>query len=96
MRALLDVILIALRIYWWVVIASAVFSWLYAFRVVNPGNQIVSMVGQFLYQATEPLLRPIRRVLPNLGGLDISPVLLLLAIILIQQAIYYYVYPYVF
>jgi YggT family protein len=96
MRAILDVILIALDLYWWVIIASAIFSWLYAFNVVNPRNQVVSQIGNALYQMTEPLLRPIRRFMPNLGGLDLSPILLLLGIILIQQIIIYYIYPAVF
>lgn len=96
MRAVLDVVMIALNLYWYVVIASALFSWLYAFGVVNPRNQVVSSIGNFLYQATEPALRPIRRVMPNLGAIDISPVILLLGILLIQQIIIRYIYPYVF
>lgn len=96
MRAILDVIVLALDLYWWIVIASAVFSWLYAFNVVNPRNQVVASIGQFLYQATEPALRQIRRFTPNLGAIDISPVILLLLIILIQQIIFRYVYPSVF
>ena len=58
MRAILDVVLIALNLYWWVIIASAIFSWLFAFGVVNARNQAVSAIGNFLYQATEPALRP--------------------------------------
>lgn len=96
MRALLDVIMIALDLYWWVIIASAVFSWLYAFNVVNPRNDVVNAIGRFLYQATEPALRPIRRFVPNLGAIDISPIVLLLLIILIQQIIIRYIYPNVF
>jgi YggT family protein len=96
MRALLDVILLALRIYTWIVIASAIFSWLYAFGVVNARNQFVSTVGRMLYQLTEPVLRPIRRFVPVFGGLDVSPLILLLLIFLIERVIIYYVYPYVF
>ena len=96
MRAVLDVVMIALNLYWYVVIASALFSWLYAFGVVNPRNQVVSAIGNFLYQATEPALRPIRRVVPTLGAIDISPVILLLGILLIRQIIIRYIYPYVF
>ncbi|MBB5753108.1 YggT family protein [Prosthecomicrobium pneumaticum] len=95
MRALLDVVMLALNIYWWIVIGSAIFSWLYAFGVVNPRNQVVSAIGQFLYQATEPLLRPIRQRLPSLGTIDISPLILLLGIFFLQQVIIYYIYPYV-
>lgn len=96
MRAVLDVIMLALQIYVWIVIASAIFSWLYAFNVVNSRNQFVASIGNFLYQATEPLLRRIRRFLPDLGSIDVSPIVLLLLIFLIQRVIGYYVYPYVF
>lgn len=87
MTALLTVILIALQLYTYVVIASAIFSWLYAFNIVNPRNQIIGMIGQVLYNLTEPALRPIRRFMPDLGGVDISPVVLLLGIIFIQMII---------
>jgi YggT family protein len=96
MRAVLDLVLLVLHLYTWVVIASAVFSWLYAFNIVNPRNQFVAMVGRALYQLTEPMLRPIRRFVPSFGGLDISPVILLLLIFLIERLIAYYLYPYVF
>jgi YggT family protein len=96
MRALLDVILLALSIYWWIVIASAIFSWLYAFNVINPRNQAVSVVGQFLYNLTEPVYRPIRRFMPNLGGIDLSPIVVILGIYLIQRLIVRYLYPAVF
>lgn len=96
MRALLDVILVVLDIYIYIVIAAAVLSWLVAFNVVNTRNQFVAVVGDFLYRITEPVLRPIRNALPNLGGIDISPIVLFLIIILIQRVIVYYIYPYVF
>ncbi|WP_436643831.1 YggT family protein [Microbaculum sp. FT89] len=96
MRAILDVILIALQLYVWIVIVSAIFSWLIAFNVVNTRNQFVSMVGEALWRMTEPALRPIRRLMPNLGGIDISPVILLLLIFLIQRVIILYIYPAVF
>jgi YggT family protein len=93
MRALLEVILIALEIYVWLLIASAILSWLIAFNVVNTRNQFVSMLWDFLYRITEPALRPIRSILPNLGGIDISPVILILIIIFIEKVIVSYVYP---
>ena len=96
MRAILDVILLALDLYVWVVIASAIFSWLFAFNVVNPRNQVVATIGNALYQLTEPVLRPIRQVMPNLGGLDLSPIVLLLGIFLLQRLIVYYLYPLAF
>ena len=96
MRALLDVILLVLQIYVWLLIAAAVLSWLVAFNVVNTRNQVVSTVGEFLFRITEPALRPIRSLLPNLGGIDISPVILILIIFFVQNVIVRYIYPNVF
>ena len=96
MRALLDVILLALQIYVWLLIAAAILSWLVAFNVVNTRNQVVATVGEFLYRITEPALRPIRNILPNLGGIDISPVVLILIIFFIESVIVRYIYPNVF
>jgi len=96
MRAILDVVMLILDIYTYIIIASAIFSWLFAFNVVNAGNQFVGMVGNFLHQATEPLLRPIRRLMPNLGTIDISPIVLLLGIFFLKSVIARYVYPNVF
>ena len=96
MRAFLDVIMLALQLYVWILIASAVMSWLVAFGVVNMRNDVVRTIWNFLYQATEPALRPIRRILPNLGGIDISPIILLLVIFFIQRVIELYVYPVAF
>jgi YggT family protein len=93
MRAVLDVILIALQLYIWLLIAAAVLSWLIAFNVVNTRNQVVATIGEMLYRITEPALRPIRNLLPNLGGIDISPIILILLIILIERVIIYYIYP---
>jgi YggT family protein len=96
MRSLLDVILIVLQLYIWLLIASAILSWLVAFNVVNTRNQFVAMIGDFLWRITEPVLRPIRSIMPNLGGIDISPVILILIIIFIQSVITRYIYPNVF
>jgi YggT family protein len=81
----IDVVRALLNLYWWVVILSAVMSWLIAFNVINTYSRPVAMIGDFLYRATEPALRPIRQVLPNLGGLDISPVILLVIIWFIER-----------
>jgi len=96
MQALFIVILYALNIYIWIVIAMAIFSWLVAFNVVNTRNHAVAMIGDFLYRITDPALRPIRNVLPNLGGIDISPVILFLIIIFIEKVIEFYILPNVF
>ena len=96
MRAVLDVVMLALNIYTWLLIISAVLSWLIAFNVLNTRNQFVSTVWDMLYRVTEPVLRPIRNMLPNLGGIDISPIILLLGIFFIQSVITRYIYPNVF
>lgn len=96
MRAVLDVVLLALQIYVWLLIASAVLSWLIAFNVINTRNQFVSTVWDTLYRITEPAMRPIRERLPNLGGIDISPIILVLIIYFIQSVIVRYIYPNVF
>ena len=96
MRAFLDVVMIVLQIYWYVVIAMIIMSWLISFNVVNTRNEFVSQVWRILNALTDPILRPIRRVLPNFSGLDLSPLVLFLIIIFIQQVIIRYVYPNVF
>jgi len=87
MIALIQTIVLALDLYWWIIIASAIFSWLYAFNVVNPRNQFVGTIGNALYRLTEPALRPIRRFMPDLGGIDISPIILLLVLFFLRQFI---------
>lgn len=85
MLALIQTIVLALDIFWWLIILSAIFSWLYAFNVVNPRNQVVGTIGNMLFRVTEPVLGPIRRLLPDLGGIDISPIVVLLIIFFIRQ-----------
>jgi YggT family protein len=96
MRALFLVIDLALQLYIWILIAAAVFSWLVAFNVVNVRSPAVGMIGDFLFRITEPALRPIRNAIPDLGGIDISPVILILVIIFIRYVIALYVLPNVF
>jgi YggT family protein len=93
MRAILEIILLILDLYVWLLIASAILSWLIAFNVVNTRNQLVAGIAEFLYRITEPVLAPIRRIMPNLGGLDISPIILILIIYLIQKLLVYNVMP---
>ena len=103
MRAVLDVIMIALDLYIWILVAQAILSWLLVFNVINARNQLVSVIWSFTRAVTEPALRPIRRFVPPIGarrqygttsgGMDISPLILLLIIILIQRIIIHYVYP---
>ena len=96
MRALLDVILVVLQLYVYVIIAAVILSWLVAFNVVNRHNDVVRSIWNFVTALTEPLLRPIRRTVPNLGGMDISPLILLLLIFLCERIIEEYIYPNVF
>src|SRR5215471_21157865 len=79
--------------YLYVVIAMVVLSWLIAFNVVNTRNQFVAMVADFLYRITEPVLGPIRKVMPHLGPIDISPIVLFFIIIFLQQVILRYILP---
>jgi len=94
MNALLWLINTLIGIYIWLLIAQAVLSWLVAFGIVNRHNRMVAMVGDFLWRITEPLLRPIRRVLPDLGGIDISPVILILLLVFLQRLLDYDIAPY--
>ena len=82
---LIEVLMIAVDLYVWLVIISAIMSWLVAFKVINTSNRAVYMIGDFLYRITEPALRPIRRVLPNLGGMDVSPIVLILGLFFLNR-----------
>jgi len=93
MLALFQTIDLALNLYTWVLIFSAIYSWLYAFNVINSRNQFVDAVGRFLFNVTDPVLRPIRRIMPDLGGIDISPVILLLIIFFIRSLMWTSIYP---
>jgi len=87
MIELLQFISYLLTIYVYIVIAMAILSWLIAFNVVNTRNPVVHMIAELLYRLTEPVLRPIRNMLPNMGGIDISPIILFLIILFIQSVI---------
>ena len=85
MNPFLWLILTIIDLYIWVLIAAAVMSWLIAFNVVNSNNSTVRMIWDFLYRITEPLLGPIRAMLPGLGGIDISPVILIIGLLFLKQ-----------
>src|SRR5438132_8123875 len=87
MRPLIDLVDTLLWLYIWLLIAQAVLSWLLAFGVVNRHNRAVAVIGDFLYRITEPALRPIRAFLPNFGGIDISPIILILILYFIRALI---------
>lgn len=90
MRSVLDVVMLALQLYVWILIASAILSWLIAFNVVNTRNRFVYTLGDILNRLTEPALRPIRRVLPNLSGLDLSPLVLILLLYFARNLLFEY------
>ncbi|MFA6280751.1 MAG: YggT family protein [Bdellovibrionales bacterium] len=83
--ALIEITKLVLGLYIWVLIVSAVLSWLVAFDIVNNRNRFVQSIGELCSRLTEPLLRPIRRFIPLVGGLDLSPVVLIFAIMFIQS-----------
>jgi len=90
MNSFIYLILQVIQLYIWLVIASAILSWLIAFNVVNTGNRVVYMIADTLHRLTEPALRPIRRYMPDLGGVDISPIVLILLLIFAQNLIVEY------
>ncbi len=83
----LKLILTVIDLYIWIVVAGVILSWLTAFNVVNTTNRFVYMVGDFVHRITEPALAPIRRVLPVMGGFDLTPVALILILILVQDVL---------
>jgi YggT family protein len=95
MKPIVYVLIQIISLYRYILIIAAIFSWLIAFNVVNTRNQFISAVAEFLYRITEPLLGPIRRRLPNFGGLDISPIILFFLLLLIEIYLTDYVYPFV-
>jgi YggT family protein len=90
MYAFVHLVSTVISIYIWLLIAQAVLSWLVAFGVVNRYNRAVATIGDFLWRITEPVLRPIRRVIPDLGGIDISPVILILLLWFLRDLMFEY------
>lgn len=90
MIAIANLLNTVITIYIWILIASVVLTWLVAFNVVNTGNRVVYQIGDFLHRLTEPALKPIRQFLPNLGGIDISPVILILALYFLRDLVFQY------
>ncbi|MFO1121684.1 MAG: YggT family protein [Hyphomicrobiales bacterium] len=90
MNPILWLILTVIDLYFWVILATVIMSWLLAFGIVNGSNGYVRQIGYALRRLTEPLLGPIRRFVPDLGGLDISPIILLLGLQFVKYLIVYY------
>ena len=84
MIVILQIVQVLLTVVWWIIIVQAILSWLFAFNVINTSNDIVRSIWIALDKLTEPLYRPIRRVMPDLGALDLSPMVVLIIIIILQ------------
>ncbi len=93
MIALLELVATVIQLYMWLIIIQVILSWLVAFNVVNTSNRFIYLVGDFLYRVTEPALGPIRRFLPNLGGIDLSPLVLILLLAFVQNLLRYDIGP---
>jgi YggT family protein len=87
MIALLQTLAMLLNLVWWVFLIMIIFSWLISFNVINTRNQFVATVWRILNQVTEPILRPIRRIIPPVGGLDLSPIIVFVIIFFLQSFI---------
>ncbi|MDP6342807.1 MAG: YggT family protein [Alphaproteobacteria bacterium] len=87
MCSFIELIATIISLYYWLIIIQVVLSWLVAFNVVNTQNRVVYTIGDFLYRVTEPALAPIRRFMPNLGGIDVSPVILIFVLFFLQNFI---------
>lgn len=85
MNALIELVATIVNIYIYLIFAQVIMSWLVNFNVINRQNRFVNMIGEFLHKITEPVLAPIRRFLPNFGGLDISPIVLILLLLFLQR-----------
>ena len=88
MESIAELIYVVLDLYKWCLIAFVIMSWLIAFNVVNLRNQVIAVIADTLYRLTEPVLAPIRRILPNLGGIDLSPVVLILLLVFARNLLF--------
>ena len=96
MIAIFYLVLQILKLYSYIVIVNVIISWLVAFNVLNTQNRLVYSILELTYRLTEPFLNKIRRFLPNLGTLDISPIILLLLIWFIEMCMKLYIAPLIF
>ena len=90
MHPVLWLIVTVLDIYFWILISAVVMSWLIGFNIINGHSDIVRQIRYALYRLTEPVLGPIRRFLPDLGGLDLSPLVALIALQFVRYLVIYY------
>ena len=89
MYALLNLIATLISLYMWVLIISVIMSWLVTFNVINTRNQFVYQVMHVLHVLTEPVLRPIRKIIPIMGGIDFSPLILILLLVFLRNLVLY-------
>ena len=90
MNSFLALVDTVVDLYIFILIASAIMSWLLAFNVLNAYNRVVYLVSDFLYRITEPALAPIRRILPRVGGIDLSPIVLILLLVFVRNLLFEY------
>ena len=90
MNSLVILISQIIELYIWLLIIQAILSWLISFGIVNTQSTFVNMIGNFLYKITDPLLRPIKRILPDFAGVDISPVILIILLIFFRNLLFEY------
>jgi YggT family protein len=88
----LNILAILLNVLWWIIIVQMVMSWLIAFNVVNTHNDFVNQLWTVLHRITEPLYRPFRRIMPDFGGIDLTPMVVLILLVIIRQAVLPYLY----
>ncbi len=87
MDLIVDIARILLNVVWWIIIVQAILSWLIAFNVINTYNDMVRMIWESLQKMTEPLYRPIRKIMPDFGALDLSPMVVLLGLIIVDRVL---------
>jgi YggT family protein len=87
MNLVIDILRILLDVVWWIIIVQAIMSWLIAFNIINTFNDTVRTIWQALEKMTEPLYRPIRKILPDFGGLDMSPIVVLIGLVIIDRVL---------
>ncbi len=87
MQSLFQIILILLNVIWWIIVVQAIMSWLIAFNVINTHNDAVRSIWQALDKMTEPMYRPIRKIMPDFGALDLSPMVVLLALFILMNVV---------
>ena len=87
MYALFQLVDTIISIYIWIIIIQVILSWLVAFKVVNTGNRVIYVIGDALFRLTEPVMRPVRKLIPAIGGFDLSPVVVILLLVFIRNLI---------